>query len=44
MNTPLKQIDMSTTATAQTIFTIIKDKFAEVITERTLSPIRKPTD
>jgi hypothetical protein len=35
---------MSTTATTQTILTVIKDEFAEVITEETLSPTNKPTD
>jgi hypothetical protein len=35
---------MSTTAAAQTILTIVKDEFAEVITEGTLSPTNKPTD
>jgi hypothetical protein len=35
---------MSTAATTQTVLTIIKDKFAEVITEGTLSPTNKPTD
>jgi hypothetical protein len=44
MNTQLKQINMSTTATAQTILTIVKDEFAEVVTEETLSPTSKPTD
>jgi hypothetical protein len=43
-NTPLKQINMSTTATAQPILTFVKDKFAEVITEGTLSPTNKPTN
>jgi hypothetical protein len=35
---------MSTTAAAQTILTIVKDEFSEVITEGTLSPTSKPTD
>jgi hypothetical protein len=35
---------MSTTAAAQPILTVIKDKFAEVITEGTLSPTNKPTN
>jgi hypothetical protein len=35
---------MSTAATIQTVFTVIKDKFAEVITEGTLFPTNKPTD
>jgi hypothetical protein len=43
-NTPLKQINMSTTAAAQPILIIVKDQFAEVITEGTLSPTSKPTD
>jgi hypothetical protein len=43
-NIPLKQTDMSTTAAAQTVLIVVKDKFAEVITEGTLSPTNKPTD
>jgi hypothetical protein len=35
---------MSTTAAAQTILTVVKDEFAEIITEGTLSPTNKPTD
>jgi hypothetical protein len=35
---------MSTTAAAQPILTVIKDEFAEVITEGTLSLTNKPTD
>jgi hypothetical protein len=35
---------MSTTAATQTILTIVKDEFAEVITEGTLSPTNKPTN
>jgi hypothetical protein len=35
---------MSTTAAAQPILTIIKDKFTEVLTEGTISPSTKPTD
>jgi hypothetical protein len=35
---------MSTSASTQTILTIVKDKFAEVLTEGTLSPTTKPTD
>jgi hypothetical protein len=35
---------MSTTAATQPILTIIKDKFAKVITEGTLSPTNKFTD
>jgi hypothetical protein len=35
---------MSTSASTQNVLTIIKDKFAEVITEGTLSPTTKPTD
>jgi hypothetical protein len=35
---------MSTAATTQTILTVVKDEFAEVITEGTLSPTNKPTD
>jgi hypothetical protein len=44
MNTQLKLIDMSTTATTQTVLTIVKDEFTKVITEGTLSPTSKPTD
>jgi hypothetical protein len=43
-NTSLKQINMSTTAAAQPILTVIKDKFAKVITEGTLFPTNKPTN
>jgi hypothetical protein len=35
---------MSTTASSQTVLTVIKDEFAEVLTEGTLSPTTKPTD
>jgi hypothetical protein len=35
---------MSTTAAAQTVLTVVKDEFAEIITEGTLSPTNKPTD
>jgi hypothetical protein len=35
---------MSTSATAQNVLTVVKDKFAEVITEGTLSPTAKPND
>jgi hypothetical protein len=35
---------MSTTAAAQPILTIVKDKFAEVLTEETLFPSTKSTD
>jgi hypothetical protein len=35
---------MSITAAAQTVLTIVKDKFAKVITEGTLSPTSKLTD
>jgi hypothetical protein len=38
------EINMSTTAAAQSVLTIVKDEFAEVITEGTLSPTNKPTD
>jgi hypothetical protein len=40
----LKQIKMSTTAATQPILTVVKDEFAKVITEGTLSPTNKPTD
>jgi hypothetical protein len=35
---------MSASATTQTILTVVKDEFAKVITEETLSPTNKPTD
>jgi hypothetical protein len=35
---------MSTSASTRTIFTVVKDKFAEVLTEGTLSPATKPAD
>jgi hypothetical protein len=35
---------MSTTAAAQPVLTIIKDKFTEVLTEESLSSSTKPTD
>jgi hypothetical protein len=35
---------MSTSASTQTILSIIKDKFAEVITKGTLFPTNKPSD
>jgi hypothetical protein len=35
---------MSTTATTQTVLTIVKDEFTEVIMEGTLSPTSKPTN
>jgi hypothetical protein len=35
---------MSTSASIQTILTVIKDKFAKVLTEGTLSQSTKPTD
>jgi hypothetical protein len=38
------KINMSTTAAAQPILTIVKDEFTKVITEGTLSPTNKPTD
>jgi hypothetical protein len=31
-------------STTQTVLTVVKDKFAKVITEETLSPTNKPTD
>jgi hypothetical protein len=35
---------MSTSASTQTVLTIVKDEFAEVLTGGTLSPATKPTD
>jgi hypothetical protein len=35
---------MSTSASTQTILTVVKDEFAEVLTEGTLSPATKPAD
>jgi hypothetical protein len=33
---------MSTSASTQTVLTVVKDEFAEVLTEGTLSPTTKP--
>jgi hypothetical protein len=38
------KLNMSTTAAAQPVLTIVKDEFTEVLTEGTLSPSAKPTD
>jgi hypothetical protein len=35
---------MSTSASTQNILTVVKDEFAEVLTEGTLSPTTKPAD
>jgi hypothetical protein len=35
---------MSTSASTQNILTVIKDEFAEALTEGTLSPTTKPAD
>jgi hypothetical protein len=35
---------MSTSASTQNVLTVIKDKFAEVVTEGTLSPTAKTAD
>jgi hypothetical protein len=35
---------MSTTAAAQPVLTVVKDEFAEVLTEESLSSSAKPTD
>jgi hypothetical protein len=35
---------MSTSASTQNILTVIKDEFAEVLTEGTLSPTNNPAD
>jgi hypothetical protein len=35
---------MSTSASTQNVLTVIKDEFAEVVTEGTLSPTTKPAD
>jgi hypothetical protein len=35
---------MSTSASTQNVLTVIKDEFAEVITQGTLSPTVKPND
>jgi hypothetical protein len=37
-------LNMSTSASTQTVLTVVKDEFAEVLTEGTLSPTPKPTD
>jgi signal recognition particle GTPase len=34
--------EMSTSASAQTVLTVVKDEFTEVLTEETLSPTTKP--
>jgi hypothetical protein len=44
MNIPQKLLNMSTTAAAQPILTIVKDEFTEVLTKGTLSPTTKPTN
>jgi hypothetical protein len=38
------EINMSAAAAIQPVLTIVKDEFAEVLTEETLSPSTKPTD
>jgi hypothetical protein len=38
------EINMSTTAAAQPVLTVVKDEFTKVLTEGTLSPTTKPTD
>jgi hypothetical protein len=35
---------MSTSASTQAVLTVVKDEFAEVLTEGTLSPTAKPTN
>jgi hypothetical protein len=35
---------MSTSASTQTILTVVKDEFAEVLTKETLSPTTKPAN
>jgi hypothetical protein len=35
---------MSTSASTQTVLTVVKDEFAEVLTKGTLSPATKPAD
>jgi hypothetical protein len=37
-------VNMSTSASTQNVLTVIKDEFAEVVTEGTLSPTTKPAD
>jgi hypothetical protein len=37
-------VNMSTSASTQNILTVVKDEFAEVLTEGTLSPTTKPAD
>jgi hypothetical protein len=37
-------VNMSTSASTQNVLTVIKDEFAEVVTEGTLSPTAKPAD
>jgi hypothetical protein len=38
------EIDMSNTVTAPPVLTVVKDEFAKVIIEGTLSPTNKPID
>jgi hypothetical protein len=40
----LPEINISTTAAAQPILTVVKDEFTEVLTKGTLSPFTKPTN
>jgi hypothetical protein len=42
--TSIHTVNMSTSASTQNILTIVKDEFAEVVTEGTLSPTAKPAD
>jgi hypothetical protein len=44
LNKYSSEINMSITAAAQPILTIVKDEFTKVLTEGTLSPTTKPTD
>jgi hypothetical protein len=37
-------VNMSTSASTQTVLTVVKDEFAVVLTEGTLSPTTKPVD
>jgi hypothetical protein len=37
-------VNMSTSTSTQNVLTVIKDEFAEVLTEGTLSPINEPAD
>jgi hypothetical protein len=39
-----QKTEMSTSASTQTVLTVVKDEFTEVLTEGTLSPTTKPAN